>query len=360
LKRSQPQATMRAHPPAYNWQAARPGSMRQGTAVPMTAREIALTVAAAPFPLFPPQQLLMTSNEVWSASLPDAQDKEIWVMGIDLGQQTGEKKSTFWRVMWVLFFPLILLWHSIRIYFLPCLQVYADRFFGTLCLSLGQTLCCMCTCKCWRQQEKCFLCEFEDPDFPPEAKSLGKWKGKSGDELNQIKWKRAAKLGSEPPHLFQGGIQAEDIAQGQLGDCWLMAALACLSEHPAAIQRCFLTRERNVRGCYRIQLYDGQKKQFVQLSIDDFLPTENDQPLFAKPKGSELWVLLLEKAFAKLFGDYHSLEGGHLAVAFEAMTGVSVCALVHAGSTGPIESSKSSNNSELSTLLELNAEAPRV
>jgi calpain-15 len=139
-----------------------------------------------------------------------------------------------------------------------------------------------------------------------------------------------------------------------------MAALACLSEHPAAIQRCFLTRERNVRGCYRIQLYDGQKKQFVKLSIDDFLPTENDQPLFAKPKGSELWVLLLEKAFAKLFGDYHSLEGGHLAVAFEAMTGVSVCALVHAGSTGPIESSKSSNNSELSTLLELNAEAPRV
>ena len=322
-----------------------------GSAVPVTAREIALNVAAAPFFLFPPQQKLSAPLQT------DAQDMEIWVMGIDLGQQMGEKKSNFWRVMWVLFFPLILLWHSIRIYFLPCLQVYADRFFGSLCLSVGQTLCCMCTCKCWRQQEKCFLCEFEDPDFPSEAKSLGKWKVKSGDQLNQINWKRAAKLGSaklgsQPPHLFQGGIQAGDIAQGQLGDCWLMAALACLSEHPAAIQRCFLTRERNVRGCYRIQLYDGQKKQFVKLSIDDFLPTENDQPLFAKPKGSELWVLLLEKAFAKLFGDYHSLEGGHLAVAFEAMTGVSVCALVHAGSTGPIESSKSSNNSELSMLPE--------
>ena len=182
-----------------------------GSAVPVTAREIALNVAAAPFFLFPPQQKLSAPLQT------DAQDMEIWVMGIDLGQQMGEKKSNFWRVMWVLFFPLILLWHSIRIYFLPCLQVYADRFFGSLCLSVGQTLCCMCTCKCWRQQEKCFLCEFEDPDFPPEAKSLGKWKGKSGDQLNQINWKRAAKLGSaklgsQPPHLFQGRIQAGDIA----------------------------------------------------------------------------------------------------------------------------------------------------
>ena len=42
-------------------------------------------------------------------------------------QQAGGEKSCFWRVMWLLFFPLILLWHSIRIYFLPCLQVYADR-----------------------------------------------------------------------------------------------------------------------------------------------------------------------------------------------------------------------------------------
>eukprot|EP00802_Teleaulax_amphioxeia_P006538 Tamp_06542.p1 GENE.Tamp_06542~~Tamp_06542.p1 ORF type:complete len:298 (+),score=55.52 Tamp_06542:593-1486(+) len=216
-----------------------------------------------------------------------------------LQTQTGAEKSAFWRVMWLLFFPLILLWHSIRIYFLPCLQVYADRFFGTLCLSLGQTLCCMCTCKCWRQQEKCFLCEYEDPDFPPDAKSLGQWKDKSPEQLKEIQWKRAAKLGSEPAQLFQGGIQPGDIAQGQLGDCWLMAALACLAEHPAAIQRCFLTRERSVRGCYRIQLYDGQKKEFVKLSIDDYLPTDNGRPLFAKPNGSELWVLLLEKAFAK-------------------------------------------------------------
>ena len=34
------------------------------------------------------------------------------------------------------------------------------------------------------------------------------------------------------------------------------------------------------------QLYDGQKKEFVKLSIDDYLPTDNGRPLFAKPNGS--------------------------------------------------------------------------
>jgi hypothetical protein len=182
-----------------------------------------------------------------------------------LQTQTGAEKSAFWRVMWLLFFPLILLWHSIRIYFLPCLQVYADRsscvrvrlrlrlllrlrlraspraarvrltsrggctrFFGTLCLSLGQTLCCMCTCKCWRQQEKCFLCEYEDPDFPPDAKSLGQWKDKSPEQLKEIQWKRAAKLGSEPAQLFQGGIQPGDIAQGVGFVCLCVHVCVCV------------------------------------------------------------------------------------------------------------------------------------
>mmetsp|Transcript_5149 Transcript_5149/g.8268 ORF Transcript_5149/g.8268 Transcript_5149/m.8268 type:complete len:326 (-) Transcript_5149:37-1014(-) len=103
-----------------------------------------------------------------------------------------------------------------------------------------------------------------------------------------------------------------------------MAALACLAEHPTAISRCFVTRERNVRGCYVLDLFDAREQRWLRIAIDDFLPTDGGQPLFAKPNGSELWVLLLEKAFAKLFGDYQSLNGGHVGVAFEAMTGDNV------------------------------------
>jgi hypothetical protein len=289
----------------------------------MTAEDIAIDIAGSSFPIVLPNSILQ--NKVY----PGPQSETIWIAGGGMGgaAKAGdqERPSTAMRVLWVVFFPLILLWHSIRIYLLPCIGVYVDRLFGPLCLTLGQTLCCMCTCKCWRRQEKCFLCEFEDGDFTPTPKSLGRWNGKSEEQLKAIQWQRAAQLRQgEKPYLFEGGISPSDIAQGQLGDCWLMAALACLAEHPTAIMRCFITRERNVRGCYVIELYDARQAKFVHITIDDYLPTDGGQPLFAKPAGSELWVLLLEKAFAKFFGDYHALAGGHVAIAFEAMTGDNV------------------------------------
>jgi hypothetical protein len=50
---------------------------------------------------------------------------------------------------------------------------------------------------------------------------------------------------------------------------------------------------------------------------------KNGEPLFAKPVGSEAWVMLLEKAFAKYCGSYTALEGGQTLWALEALTGES-------------------------------------
>ena len=49
--------------------------------------------------------------------------------------------------------------------------------------------------------------------------------------------------GEEGTRLFAGDINPNDICQGQLGDCWLMSALACLAQVEGAIQQCFLVRE---------------------------------------------------------------------------------------------------------------------
>jgi calpain-15 len=41
--------------------------------------------------------------------------------------------------------------------------------------------------------------------------------------------------------------------------------------------------------------------------IDDFFPTHNNKCVFSKNNRNELWVMLLEKAYAKVFGSYQAI-----------------------------------------------------
>ena len=168
-----------------------------------------------------------------------------------------------------------------------------------------------------------------------------------------------ARGGQHGAKLFSGKIEPSDICQGQLGDCWLMSALACLAHVEGAIQQAFLIREYNAYGRYKIRLvrcpsceglwrrivlqiacrilstllssqfrlhfsqFDKPKNKFVTMTIDDYIPCKKGtcQPCFAKPKGDEAWVLLLEKAMAKFKGSFAALDGGSSLWAFECLTG---------------------------------------
>jgi calpain-15 len=44
-------------------------------------------------------------------------------------------------------------------------------------------------------------------------------------------------------------------------------------------------------------------------------------PIFSRANGNELWVLLLEKAYAKLHGNYQLLKGGYCNEALIDLTG---------------------------------------
>lgn len=59
--------------------------------------------------------------------------------------------------------------------------------------------------------------------------------------------------------------------------------------------------------------------------IDDYFPTYGDGVAFSGPKIdkniTEIWVLLLEKAWAKLFGSYYVINAGFTEDALRDLTG---------------------------------------
>jgi len=98
--------------------------------------------------------------------------------------------------------------------------------------------------------------------------------------------------------------------------------LATLSETPQYIQNSFSNLSFNPRGKYIIRLYDTNTKSFNRIVIDDFIPCDsNKKPIYTQLIGSDVWPLLLEKAFAKMKGGYAKLNGGLPLDAMIAITG---------------------------------------
>ena len=97
--------------------------------------------------------------------------------------------------------------------------------------------------------------------------------------------------------------------------------MACLAETPSLIERLFLTKTYNEEGLYRIKIFkNGEAHEVI---VDDYFPCfPNGQPIFSRSHGNELWVLLLEKAYAKLHGCYKNLIGGN---PYEAMMDLTGC-----------------------------------
>ena len=50
-----------------------------------------------------------------------------------------------------------------------------------------------------------------------------------------------------------------------------------------------------------------------EVTVDDYFPCYcKGQPMFSTSYQNEIWVLLLEKALAKVHGSYYMLKGGYI------------------------------------------------
>lgn len=164
------------------------------------------------------------------------------------------------------------------------------------------------------------LDHFLDPSFPPTDTSLYcKEKDPEYPLSQKPVWKRPHEF-MQNPQLFCDGIDPNDINQGALGNCWFLAAIASVAENPALIRRLFATKEYNTHGLY--QLWICKNGEWVKVTVDDYIPCyPNGGPMFCRASGDELWVLLLEKAYAKVHGNYCQLRAGFVSHGMEDLTG---------------------------------------
>lgn len=167
---------------------------------------------------------------------------------------------------------------------------------------------------------------FLDASFPPTSESLFKVDPTAVDETDEhesakktIVWRRPKEFMSEgaPVNVFDGTVEPNDIKQGQLGDCWLMCSFASIAEYEILVYDLFPDEYRTPsdEGVYKVRLCKNGIWQEVQL--DDYFPCYPEGgPIYSRAHDNELWVLLLEKAFAKINGSYAAIKSGW---PFEAM-----------------------------------------
>ena len=149
--------------------------------------------------------------------------------------------------------------------------------------------------------------KFEDSQFPPNETALG------FTAKNTNGWKRA-----ENCVLFEGGVSPSDVKQGAIGDCYFLSAISVLGEK--RIKDIFVDYTLQY-GAFLLKFYKYSDPVYV--IVDDYFPVNSeDHWAFAQTvSGTELWPMLLEKAYAKLNGGYHNIVAGKVHFALSDLTG---------------------------------------
>ncbi|KAG0085949.1 hypothetical protein BGZ93_004195 [Podila epicladia] len=127
------------------------------------------------------------------------------------------------------------------------------------------------------------------------------------------------------PVFFLNGAHPDDIKQGAVGDCWILSALGVVANIPGLIEQLCVKKNEEV-GVYGFIFFkDGD---WVSTVVDDQLfykvdPVTRRRTLYFSScrEERESWLPLMEKAYAKIHGDYETLTGGFTSEGIEDLTG---------------------------------------
>jgi hypothetical protein len=124
----------------------------------------------------------------------------------------------------------------------------------------------------------------------------------------------------------QHQIAANDVQQGDLDDCFVLGPLAAIAQSdPNALQKLI---EIQPDGSYEVTLHlradpNSLERSPQQVVVKkEFVHTKEGKAAYAGIGDQELWVQVLEKAYAQAIGSFDALaEGGDASETFEVFTG---------------------------------------
>ena len=174
--------------------------------------------------------------------------------------------------------------------------------------------------------------KWTDEIFPPTYESIMSLDKKGNfidnyveqidiDDMNKLKieWKRINEIFPNGFKVFDK-IEFDDIKQGSLGNCYFLSAIAAMAEFPCLINHIIRYSKSNDKNYYEVVMFIDGIWQIVV--IDDYFPVIKGTKNFAftRTNGNEIWVLILEKAWAKVNLGYLNIVGGISSDPFSALT----------------------------------------
>lgn len=141
------------------------------------------------------------------------------------------------------------------------------------------------------------------------------------------------------PQFVDDGVASDDCMQGKLGDCWFISAMSVLATRDElliggrrgmeydedmivdkeiaslldnGVYPPIFHRYRSI-GLYVLRFF--KNFQWIYVIVDQRIPVDKKTrvPIFGRCRNlHELWVPLIEKAYAKIHGCYENLISGYV------------------------------------------------
>jgi len=164
-----------------------------------------------------------------------------------------------------------------------------------------------------------------DQTFPPEYSSLmkhpDKVDSKEQEKYKKLTWIHYTDLSEFIISKVVSRISYLKILQGQISNCYLTDILSSLAMIPERIQRLFSKSDKTSRNKFEVIVYPEEVPTTIE--VDGYFPyfSPCNSLYFTRSSLSELWALILEKAWAKHLGSYSDIAFADPTLAFTFFTG---------------------------------------